>query len=280
MDKLIIDHFRKLIFDKTGIVYKDGDEYRILTRLNSLKADLNIKNDVELYEAFKDDPSHKRMDLLLDISTNNETYFFRDEKQFKFLSSHIEAQIPLNDKFNIWSCGCSCGQEPYSILLSAMENEKLSTFYDLLNVEASDLCNEALEKAKEGVYTSLEVGRGLDKNQTNKYFSAVEKNWQISPMLREKIKFSKFNLISDIFPVNKYHVIFCRNVLIYQSIENRRKILIKMASALKEGGYLFMGAGESLIGIDINLTQRVVNGVIYFEKISTSNSENMEALYG
>jgi chemotaxis protein methyltransferase CheR len=277
MDNAMLKHFAKIIFDRTGIVYNDGDEYRILSRLNSLKHDLHLETDSELFNIFKQNVPKVEMDKLLDISTNNETFFFRDEKQFKFLTALMEKKALQGEECNVWSCACSTGQEPYCMLMGAMESPTLSKYSDLIKIEATDLCNSALKKAESGIFSAQEMSRGLNEKVAEKYFSNLDDGTsQVSSIIKKGVHFSKFNLISDDYPINKYDVIFCRNVLIYQNMENRKVILQQIADSLKMGGYLFMGTGESLIGIEVGLTQKIHDGVSYFQKYSSNEEINKE----
>lgn len=135
-------------------------------------------------------------------------------------------------------------------------------------IEASDISQEALKKAKGGVYTGLEVQRGLPANLLIKYFTQVEEEWKVSDELKNRITFKTVNLLTDTFPENQYHVIFCRNVLIYQDMNNKKMILKKISESLKPGGLLFMGAGESLIGVDVPLKQKELGKAYCYVKES------------
>jgi chemotaxis protein methyltransferase CheR len=104
------------------------------------------------------------------------------------------------------------------------------------------------------VYTGLEVQRGLPAQLLVKFFQQLEpEKWQVDQSLKNKSKFYEFNLLTDAFPLEKFHVIFCRNILIYQDKENKTKILNNLYKALKVGGVLVLGSGESLVGLDTPL---------------------------
>lgn len=262
--------FADYIFKNCGILYSENDYYRLDNRIMTLQRELEYSTVEELYNAYLMKVDSRMHSLLIDLATNNETSFFRDSKPFNALFEVIIPDMlkesPLK-KIDIWCAGCSSGQEPYSIVMGAKERCAIlkDTAY---TIDASDISTEILSKAKSGQYTNLDVQRGLPTNYLVKYFDQNEVNnsWIIKNDLKQQIKFYEFNLLDAHYPVNKYDIIFCRNVLIYQNKENRLKILNGFFQALKPGGVLFMGSGESLIGFDIDLKQQIVNGSVSFLK--------------
>ncbi len=250
--------FSDYVYQHTGILYKEQDYYRLDSRFNTLVKKFEVKDASELFNLYVQKITPEMHTILIDLCTNNETYFMRDLKPFKAFAKegmdYLKETFPNSISYNIWSAACSTGQEPLSLLMA------LDSFGDKLNlnkykIEASDISTNALDKAKKGLYTGLEVQRGLPANLLIQYFSQVEDNWQVNKDLHNKISFKKLNLLTESFPLNEYHIIFCRNVLIYQDMENKKKILSKISDAIKPGGLLFMGAGESLIGVDIPMKQ-------------------------
>lgn len=264
----------KFVFDQTGIFYGEKDYYRLDSRIDKMLKCFEISDENELLQQLKTNKDQKFQSQVIDLCTNNETYFFRDEKPFNALKKHILPYL-LDEKkqsqINIWSCASSSGQEPLSILMSIKENYPQ---FDQFNIDATDISKTILEKAQSGVYNSLEAQRGLPIQLLVKYFTQVENNcWQVKPEILAKIKYSEFNLFSKNFPINKYDVIFCRNVLIYQNQENKNKILENLYTSLKPGGYLLMGAGESLIGSQIKLDQESLEGTMVFRKAELNSAK-------
>ena len=263
--------FADYVFGHTGISYKEQDYYRLDGRFNTLIKKFELKDVEELYRLYVQKITPEMHQVLIDLCTNNETYFMRDLKPFKGFAKegmeYLKEEFPTSFSYQIWSAACSTGQEPLSLL---MATEAFGQEGDAakLRVEASDISANALDKAKKGLYTGLEVQRGLPANLLIKYFSQVEDNWQIDPKLLTRVHFKSFNLLNDPFPKNHYHVIFCRNVLIYQDIENKKKILDKLCQALKIGGLLFMGAGESLIGVDLPMEQKQLGKAFCYRRKS------------
>lgn len=244
--------FADLIYRNTGMVYTSSDYYRLDSRIMELIKANDVRTPDELHELYRNRPTPDKMAILINFATNNETYFFRDVKPFtvlakKMIPSVLE-QYPSGD-IKIWSAACSTGQEAYSMLMAAQNTYDLSVM-SRITVEGSDISTQALQKARGGIYNGLDVQRGLPAPLLIKYFSQVDpEKWQFNQALMSKAKFFEFNLLSGLFTPEKYHIIFCRNILIYQDKENKEKILENLYRSLKKGGYLVMGSGESLIGL-------------------------------
>lgn len=249
------------------MVYPPNEYYRLDSRINDLVKFLDAKSVDDVYEMYKKNITPDMRAILINISTNNETYFFRDGKPFMLLSKIIMPEILSkypNESIKIWSAASSTGQEAFSILMSLSEALDQPSF-SKINVSGSDISTDALKKAMLATYNGLDVQRGLPISLLMKYFSQIApETWKINADLVSKVQFQEFNLLTGIYPRNAYHVIFCRNVLIYQNIENKKVILENIYESLKPGGVLFLGAGESLIGIQSRL-ERVAydQGTVY-----------------
>jgi chemotaxis protein methyltransferase CheR len=270
---VIYKFFADFVYKKTGISYPEKDYYRLDSRLNNLITKWECKDVDDLYQRYLNSMTPEMEKFLIDICTNNETYFFRDNKPFDALASDI---IPLiNKNFNtknlkIWSCASSTGQEPLSIIMTILE--KYGSEYSI-NFDATDISTKALAKAKSGQYTNLDVQRGMPVQLLVKYFDNLESgDWKAKPEVLNKVTYGEFNLFTGAFPLNKYHVIFCRNVLIYQESKNKNEILESIASSLAPGGFLILGAGESLIGTGTALEQVTLGNCMVFQKPALNKS--------
>ena len=269
IDTKIYKFFADLIYNKTGIFYPEKDYYRLDGRLNTLIAHYGCKDARELYVMFTQNMTPDMERHLIDLGTNNETYFFRDNKPFTALTKDIIPNLAKENPggmISIWSCASSTGQEPLSILMSIMENNPtLST--SQLEIYATDISSKALDKCRSGNYSNLEVQRGLPITMLMKYFDNEEDgSWTAKKSLSSKIHYDEFNLLTSVYPQNRYDIIFCRNVLIYQDQENKDKILHKMLESLRPGGYFIMGAGESLIGTTVSMDQNTLSDMMVFRK--------------
>jgi len=148
----------------------------------------------------------------------------------------------------IWCAAASTGQEPYSLAmcLKTMEREIAGWRIDIL---ATDLSGEVLEKARQGLYSQFEVQRGLPIQLLIKHFAQVGELWQIAPELRAMVKYRQFNLLSEFTQLGLFDVIFCRNVLIYFDQQTKIDVLNRMARATSSDGYLVLGAAETVVGL-------------------------------
>ena len=139
-------------------------------------------------------------------------------------------------------------QEPYSlaICLKEMARQVAGWRIDIL---ATDLSNEVLEKAKAGIYSQFEVQRGLPIQMLVKYFTQVGETWQISPEIRAMVQFRPFNLLNDFASLGMFDIVFCRNVLIYFDQPTKVGVLDRMAREVERDGYLLLGAAETVVGL-------------------------------
>ncbi|MBX9704334.1 MAG: protein-glutamate O-methyltransferase CheR, partial [Silvanigrellaceae bacterium] len=254
----ILLFFANYIQKELGIVYEEKNYYQLEHRLVEITKLLDFAHVEELWLEAKKGISGSFKELLLDLATNNETSFFRDQSFFKNFKKHIE-NVFTNEKaftkgLRIWSAACSSGQEPYSIAMLLSEIQGLQ-----FSILASDISQRVLKKAQSGQFSQLEVQRGLNALELIKYFNQNESQeattlWTIKPYIKSFIRFEKRNLLDNWAGFDSFDFIFCRNVLIYQSIENRKKVIEKIYNSLVPGGCLIMGAGESLLGISNEFT--------------------------
>jgi chemotaxis protein methyltransferase CheR len=153
-----------------------------------------------------------------------------------------------NRHIRIWSAACSSGQEPYSMcMLLKEQRHKLDGWR--IEIVATDLSREMLEKAKSGMYTQFEVQRGLPITMMVKYFKQTGDKWQIDASLRSMVTFREFNLLEDPLALGKFDIVFCRNVLIYFDPATKRKVLDGMSRLLPHDGVLFLGGAETVLGV-------------------------------
>lgn len=191
---------------------------------------------------------------LIEELTINETSFFRDAKPFTELINTIIPAI-LKDtnkkKIDVWCAASSSGQEPYSLAITLLESKFAE--HHKFSITATDISSRILERAKNGLYTSFEISRGLSKNQLNKYFKKNGDFWQISNEIRDMVNFKIINLVESFAELDYYDIIYCRNVLIYFDPETKTRVIRNMARKLNTPGFLVLGSTETLVGIDVKL---------------------------
>ena len=189
---------------------------------------------------------------VVDAMTTNETFFFRDKVPFEHLRDTVlPALIAARarvKRIRIWCTAASTGQEPYSIamVLKSM-NAALAGFK--VDILASDISGDVLERAKSGLYSQFEVQRGLPIQLLLKYFSQAGENWQVTPELRAMVQFRPLNLLNDFTALGSFDLVFCRNVLIYFDQPTKTAVLNRLARQMPEDGYLILGAAETVVGL-------------------------------
>lgn len=186
---------------------------------------------------------------LINKLTTNYTYFYREENHFKYLKETILPFEEKNNKtkvLNIWSAGCSSGEEPYTLAMVIDDYFKFTGFQWKINILATDISENVLAKAREGIYSDDAI-KNLPDSYKKKYFiKTSEGKYQVLPEIRKHITFKVFNLMDPIIERNKYDVIFCRNVMIYFNVETKMNIVNKFYEATKPGGYLMIGHAETV----------------------------------
>ncbi len=266
-----LDFFANYIERETGIVYSGNNIFQLKMRLEDICRSENISTVDELSRRFQ----AQEIDLalkqkLLDLATNNETLFFRDPKYFTAIETYIVETI-LKDRpkdIKIWSAASSTGQEALSI---AMTLDELSTKHHLpsFSITATDICEKALMKSRSGLYTEFEVMRGLSEERRIKYFQKDGDLWRVRPLLHSKIKYGYNNLIrSSVY--DKFHLIFCRNVLIYQKMDMKKAVIETLFRQLETKGAILLGAGETMVGIKENVETENITGVAFYKKSNES----------
>jgi chemotaxis protein methyltransferase CheR len=181
----------------------------------------------------------------------NESFFFRDKTPFEnFRSTVLPALMARRPSrtIRIWCAAASTGQEPYSLAMALQEMERGLAGWRL-EVLATDLSNEVLEKARQGLYSQFEVQRGLPIQLLIKYFTQIGDMWQIAPDIRAMVKYRQLNLLSDFSHLGLFDLIFCRNVLIYFDQETKIDVLNRLVHATARDGYLVLGAAETVVGL-------------------------------
>ncbi len=244
--------FSTMVKESSGIALTKGKEYLLESRLNELARVLGLRDLNELYRKAKFNPSPKLKDQIIEAMTTNETYFFRDQHPFEALKKEIIPELIEKRKskktLRFWSAACSTGQEPYSIAIILEENfPQLKTWRR--EIIATDISQQAIDKGKEGRFTQVEVNRGLPIQLLIKYFRQQGAFWIVDAKLKRLVRFKKVNLMGPLIGINNIDVVMCRYVLIYFDQKTKQAILEKIVKVLNPGGYLFLGATETPVGL-------------------------------
>jgi chemotaxis protein methyltransferase CheR len=246
------DYLCKLLKERSGLVLTRDKAYLLESRLLPVARKHNLKTLEEMVPIVRSRPTGDLMKEIVEAMTTNESFFFRDIKPFEqFTSFVLPALIKARaDKkvIRIWSAACSSGQEPYTLaMLLAEQAAKLAGWR--IEILATDLSTEILEKAEAGLYSQFEVQRGLPIQYLVKYFKQQGDRWQIDAGLRGRVRFRTFNLLEDPTSLGTFDVIFCRNVLIYFDQPTKTTVLSRLHKIMTPDGFLYLGGAETVLGI-------------------------------
>ena len=233
-----------------GIELGENKQYLVNSRLKTMLARNGFKSITDLLTSVKTQASPVLQQQLIDAMTTHETLWFRDQYPYESLKRMILPELARANLPNIriWSAACSSGQEPYSISMIVEEYRREYPKHPLSGVQiiATDISPTILRAAKEGVYEDIALARGLTSDRRARFFDEQVGKAQIKEFVRKQVTFQQLNLILSAPSIGKFHVVFCRNVLIYFSDKNKTNILERMANIIEPGGYLFLGGSESI----------------------------------
>lgn len=264
--------FADYIEKQLGIIYSDTNYFQLEHRLSDITIQLGLKDTDELWQKAKLSIDGQFKALLLDLATNNETSFFRDSHIFHGIEHCLIPELKKKNSFmpsiRFWSAAASTGQEAYSIAMIMDQLKKANPEMPDYSILLTDYSDRVLNRAKNGRYTQLEVQRGLPAKNLITYFTKAEDNtWTINNSIKSHLTFQQLNLLDNWNYNDQFHVVFCRNVLIYQSVENKKQVVEKIHKSLTPGGFLVMGAAESLLGISNDFEQVQYQNAVYYRKI-------------
>ncbi|MBK7876651.1 MAG: protein-glutamate O-methyltransferase CheR [Planctomycetes bacterium] len=241
--------------ERSAIVLDPGKEYLAESRLGPVARSAGLPGIGELVARLRVDPRGDLTDKVIEAMTTNETSFFRDVHPFEALRTHILPDLikaRSNERaLNLWCAASSSGQEPYTIAMLLRENFPALIEWRIRFI-ATDLSQEMLRRSREGIYSQLEVNRGLPAKYLVKYFEKRGSDWQVKQELRSMIEFRELNLIKPWPSMPQFDIVFIRNVLIYFDLPTKRAILGNIRKLLRSDGYLFLGGAETTLSIDEN----------------------------
>ncbi len=242
----------QLLKQRSGLVLAPGKDYLLESRLMPIVRERGLNSLDELVAELRRPTSESLQTEVTEAMTTNESFFFRDNTPFDLfredmLPALLEARATRR-RLRIWCAACSTGQEPYSlsIILKEMADKLVGWRIEIV---ATDLSSEVLEKAKAGMYSQFEVQRGMPIQLLVKYFTQVGDLWNIDAGIRAMVDYRKLNLLEGFSQLGTFDIIFCRNVLIYFDQPTKATVLGGVASVMAPDGYLLLGAAETVLGI-------------------------------
>lgn len=264
-----------LLKDESGLALNDSKTYLLESRLVPLAESLGYSDLAALVVALRNKPPAMLVKRVCDAMTTNETLFFRDTTPFKVLQetllpAAVERARAASRAVRIWCAACSTGQEAYSVAMT-VENMRAELGSTPVEIRATDFSTAALQRARAGVYSQLEVQRGLPINNLVKYFRESSGGFEVIPELKSKIRFGEANLLQDFAVHGKYDIVFVRNVLIYFDVASKRDVLDRMTAQLYPGGSILLGGSETTLGVTNKLTRDLsVTAPVYVAAVGES----------
>jgi chemotaxis protein methyltransferase CheR len=245
------EYLRKLLRDHSGLDLSADKQYLIESRLLPLSRKAGLSGIGELVQKMKGGSSAITSQVV-EAMTTNETFFFRDKVPFDHFRDSIMPEILRaragRRSVRIWCAAGSTGQEPYSLAMCLKESGAALSGWRI-EILATDLSQEVLEKSKAGIYSQFEVQRGLPIQMLVKYFKQTGEFWQINADIRAMVQHRQLNLLHDFSQLGVFDVIFCRNVLIYFDQDTKINIFNRLAKVTAPDGFLVLGAAETVVGL-------------------------------
>ena len=236
-----------LLEARTGQQIASYRAWRIDTALKPLLRERGLDTLDELVGQLLDGRDADVGDRIVDALVNGESSFFRDAPAFELVDQVLSQIESPGGPPRVWSAGCAGGQEPLSLaMLFAERTER--TGAPVPEIIATDVSEAALARARAGRFTQFEIQRGLPIRRMMRWFDGGDDGWTARPELLDLIRFGRINLMSDRPPAGQFDLVLCRNVLLYFAPAAKTHVFATLARALRPGGYLLLGAGETVIG--------------------------------
>jgi chemotaxis protein methyltransferase CheR len=242
-----------LVRRESAIVLEPGKEYLVESRLLPVAREVGAETISGLVQLLRRDPDPELRGRTVEAMTTNETSFFRDVHPFTALADTVlpelvEARRP-HRRIDVWCAAASSGQEPYSVAMLLDELLGSEASWET-RVLASDISARMLERTTLGVYTQLEVNRGLPVQRLLRHFEREGHQWRAKQNLRSMIRTQLVNLDGPWPAMPCMDVVLLRNVLIYFDVPTKKRILARVRDVLRPDGYLFLGGAETTLGLD------------------------------
>jgi chemotaxis protein methyltransferase CheR len=259
---------RELVYRHFGISLSDQKRALVVGRLASVIRTRGFANFSEYLKWIQADKSLQGLSELVDKISTNHTAFFREKAHFDFLMSTALPEIfsamkAKNDKdFRLWCAASSSGEEPYTLQMCLMDYLKDDYRNWSAGLLATDISDKVLTMARRGVYPAERV-KDVPPNLLRTYFRDLQNGeFEVVEAMRKEVLFRRFNLMTEVFPFGKkFHIVFCRNVMIYFDNPTREKLVQRIYDCMIPGGYFFIGHSESLGSIKTDF--KYVSPAIY-----------------
>ncbi len=235
------EYFKKEILSLTAIDLNSYKEKQMKRRIDTLISKHKIAGYDKYVQGLRTDKT--LFEEFVNYITINVSEFYRNPEQWTTLDKEVFPKLieKFGKRLTIWSAACSTGDEPYSLVMALSKHLPLNN----IKIFATDLDKQVIAKAKLGLYSSKSV-LAVPDDLKKKYFTQVGGSYKISDEIKARVEFKEHNLLKDTYPTD-YHLIVCRNVLIYFTEEAKEEVFRKYFRTLASGGVLFIGSTEQII---------------------------------
>ena len=235
------EYLKKSVFDLTKIDLNAYKEKQMKRRIDTLISKHHIVGYDKFVQSLKTD--HNMFEEFVNYLTINVSEFYRNPSQWDVMDKGMIPELirKFGKNLKIWSAACSTGDEPYSLVMAFSRHLPLNQ----IKIFATDLDKQVIAKAKVGLYSEKSIA-SVPADRKKKYVTKVGASYQISEEIKSRVEFKEHNLLKDTYPTN-YHMIVCRNVLIYFTEEAKDAVFVKFQQSLAKGGILFIGSTEQII---------------------------------
>ncbi|MBP8082224.1 MAG: protein-glutamate O-methyltransferase CheR [Spirochaetes bacterium] len=245
----------EIVFRESRIKLSMNKKALLQSRVMRRMRILNLSNYNEYIDYLNSNYAKEIVEFINAVTTNK-TEFFREGFHFDYLRDIVFPSLESSDEIRIWSAGCSTGEEPYSIAITACEYFEGRN--NPVKILATDIDTNVLSTASEGIYKADQVAV-METELLKKYFlrgKNENKNlFKAKDSLKKMIHFARLNLLDEIYPMKKkFHVVFCRNVVIYFDKETQKILFQKFYNYITDSGYLFIGHSENITNFNLNFS--------------------------
>ena len=268
MDKKLLDSFRKLAYELTGVTIDSTRGSMLESRVGSRMRRTGIEDPSVYYKLVLDDDAEQR--LFIDKITTHETSFFRTPRVWHYIEEHFLpawASDHPSQTCNVWSAACATGEEAYSLATVCTEFAKKKSSFRF-SIDGSDISEEVVDRCRKGHYQQRAIKRfSEDRSELfSRYISSHDSHYEVSDSLKSATNFFAHNLFKSPRERKKYDLVLLRNVLIYFSIDDQKRVLANIRRAMRDDAILIIGESESISNLDCGFVD--VQPLIY----STSRS--------
>jgi chemotaxis protein methyltransferase CheR len=268
LSRASFEFVRAVLRQRSGHDLEDDKAYLVETRLLPLARRHGFKSVEDLALRLRSRPNEKLLAEIVEAMAIGETFFFRDGRPFEALRQAVLPELIRRRAqgrcLNIWSAACASGQEPYSIAILCRHYFPELAGWNL-RLMATDISFSMLDRARRGLYTDLEVSRGLSPDLLRLFGSKQENGWQIRNDIRRMVEFRQLNL-NDPWPeLPVMDLVMVRNVLIYFDVPTKKQILDRVSKVLHPDGYLLLGGAETTYNLDERFLPVAFEGVSFFQ---------------